>query len=77
MSNEDDRILSPEAAMKASSAFGNLSALVTSGYEGEDNTLEGLVTAVLRPVLREWLDENLPRIVEEKVEAEIKKLTQT
>ncbi|MFN3232197.1 MAG: DUF2497 domain-containing protein [Alphaproteobacteria bacterium] len=75
MSTGEDRILSPDAAVKASSAFGNLSSLLTAGYEGEDNTLEGLVTAMLRPMLREWLDENLPRIVEEKVEAEIKRLS--
>ncbi len=75
MSTGEDRILSADAAVKASSAFGNLSSLLTAGYEGEDNTLEGLVTAMLRPMLREWLDENLPRIVEQKVEAEIKRLS--
>jgi len=77
MNQGEDRILSPEAALKASSAFDNLSSLVTSGYEGEDNTLEGLVKSMMRPLLREWLDANLPRIVEEKVEAEIRKLSRS
>ncbi|MCB1461735.1 MAG: DUF2497 domain-containing protein [Nitratireductor sp.] len=37
--------------------------------------LDAKVEALLRPMLREWLDENLPRVVERMVAAEIDRLT--
>ena len=36
-----------------------------------DRTLEDIVRDVLRPMLRAWLDENLPSLVEREVQAEI------
>ena len=41
---------------------------------GSDNTLEGLVRELLKPMIKEWLDANLPSIVEEKVEAEVQRI---
>lgn len=38
-------------------------------------TLEDLVKEALRPMLQEWLDRNLPQIVERHVEREIVRLT--
>ena len=38
-------------------------------------TLEDVVRELLRPLLKDWLDANLPRIVEEKVEAEILRMS--
>lgn len=38
------------------------------------NTVEDLVVETLKPMLSEWLDENLPTIVENIVQKEIKKL---
>ena len=34
-------------------------------------TLEGLIREILRPLLREWLDENLPYLIERLVKKEI------
>ena len=34
-------------------------------------TLEGMVREMLRPVLREWLDRNLPYLIERLVKKEI------
>jgi len=48
---------------------------LTSGYEGDGRTLEGLVKAMLKPMLKEWLDSNLPEIVQRAVDAEIARLT--
>ncbi|MEW4449369.1 DUF2497 domain-containing protein [Qipengyuania sp. JC766] len=39
-----------------------------------ETSLEGLVRDLLRPMLSEWLDENLPGIVEEQVRAEIARI---
>ena len=75
MTSGTDKLLSPEAALKTSSAFDQLAQTLTSGYAGEDNTLEGLVREMLRPMMREWLDANLPGIVEEMVKSEIQRLS--
>jgi cell pole-organizing protein PopZ len=37
-------------------------------------TLEDVVRELLRPLLKEWLDQNLPRIVETKVEEEVQRI---
>jgi cell pole-organizing protein PopZ len=39
-----------------------------------DGTLEGLVREMLRPMLREWIDANLPHMVEDMVAREIAKI---
>jgi len=41
---------------------------------GSENTLEGLVKELLKPMIKEWLDANLPAIVEDKVEAEVQRI---
>ena len=40
----------------------------------DNNTIEGLVRELLKPMIKEWLDANLPGIVEEKVEAEVQRI---
>ena len=39
------------------------------------NPLEDMVREMLRPVLKEWLDEHLPTIVDEHVKREITRIT--
>lgn len=39
------------------------------------NTVEGLVMQLLRPMLKEWLDTNLPTIVQNVVEKEVRRIT--
>ena len=36
-----------------------------------DLTLEGMVREMLKPILREWLDRNLPYLIERLVKKEI------
>ena len=38
---------------------------------GRDMTLEGMVREMLKPLLREWLDRNLPYLIERLVKKEI------
>jgi uncharacterized protein len=68
-----DRLVGDQAAAQASSAFTRLNTGLP-GVFVSGNTVEGLVAELLKPMLREWLDNNLPRIVEEKVEAEVARL---
>lgn len=39
------------------------------------NPLEEVVRDMLRPILKQWLDENLPKIVDEHVKREITRIT--
>lgn len=41
------------------------------GVGNRDLTLEGLVREILKPVLKEWLDKNLPYLIERLVKREI------
>ena len=65
-----DGIMSEPAAAAAMSSFHSLADNIRISEE-EGRTLEGVVRALLRPMLKEWLDNNLPTIVDEKVQAEI------
>jgi len=62
-------LVSAGAAAAAASAFGKLSAAVAMPAEGR--TLEDVVRELLRPLLHQWLDDNLPAIVREAVETEV------
>ena len=42
---------------------------------GEPMTLEALIRSMLEPMLKQWLDGNMPEIVERMAQAEIKRLT--
>jgi cell pole-organizing protein PopZ len=39
--------------------------------------VEDLVKEILRPMLKEWLDENLPHLVEQLVRAEIERVVRS
>ena len=39
------------------------------------NPLEDMVREMLRPILKQWLDDNLPQIVDEHVKREISRIT--
>ena len=67
-------LLSSNSAEASRSAFAALSQLQVRSEEGKSNTLEGLVADLLKPMLREWLDRELPGLVERLVSAEVKRL---
>jgi cell pole-organizing protein PopZ len=67
-----DNLVGETAASAAASAFGSLSSALLMPKDGR--TLEDVVRELLRPLLKEWLDQNLPRIVETKVEEEVQRI---
>lgn len=69
----EDAILDEGAASAASSAFANLSASVRVS-DGPGRTIEQIVVDMLKPMVKDWLDANLPAIVEEKVEEEVQRV---
>jgi uncharacterized protein len=68
-------LLSGQAATASRNAFAALSQLQVRNEDGKSNTLEGLVADLLRPMLREWLDRELPPLVERVVTAEVRRLS--
>lgn len=69
----EEAILDQSTAAAASEAFRNLSQTVRVS-DGDGRTLEDLVVVMLKPMIKEWLDANLPAIVEEKVEEEVQRV---
>lgn len=55
-------------------AAGALGKLISKMEVSGDNTIEGLVREMLKPMIKDWLDANLATIVEEKVEAEVQRI---
>ncbi|HEY4044307.1 MAG TPA: DUF2497 domain-containing protein [Rhodopila sp.] len=71
-------LMAPEAVAAAASSVGSLVRTLTAGRAtqvyGGGPTLEDVVRSELRPLLKEWLDANLPPIVERLVRAEIERV---
>ena len=60
-------------ANTVASAFASLSMNLALPREGR--TLEDLVKELMYPILRDWLNQNLPAIVEAQVRAEVDRLS--
>lgn len=73
---DEDMIVSAEIEEAARSSLAALSSMVVHSAEtGPATTLEGLVREMLRPMLKQWLDANLPTMVEGMVAKEIARIT--
>ncbi|HEX5776409.1 MAG TPA: DUF2497 domain-containing protein [Caulobacteraceae bacterium] len=71
----EEPLISPRAATVAASAFRELSTAAQPPRESR--TLEDLAREMLEPMLRQWLDENLPRIVESAVRDEVERISRS
>ncbi len=83
----DASLIGAAVAGATSSAFGRLSQAVKQNTSqpvepapgpilgGSGKTIEDLVREMLRPMLKDWIDKNLPPMVERLVEREIARLT--
>jgi cell pole-organizing protein PopZ len=67
-----DRLLSAQTNAAVSAAFGSLASTMLSE---NSRTIEDLVREMLRPMLKAWLDDNLPGLVERMVRAEIERVS--
>jgi uncharacterized protein len=65
-------ILSQNTVNSVESAF---NALANTVLSNNARTLEDLVKEMLRPMLKSWLDDNLPALVERIVKAEIERVS--
>ena len=71
--DDDDGMIASETATAASRAFMSLSQTVQVS-DGRGRTMEDIVIEMLRPMIKDWLDQNLATIVEEKVEEEVQRV---
>ncbi len=67
----DVPLVSPQTDAAVSSAFG---ALIASQKLPSDEEISGMVREMLRPMLKAWLDDNLPVLVERLVRTEIERV---
>jgi len=68
----EDPLISANTTAAVDSAFNTLAHTV---LVQNARTLEDLVREMLRPLLKTWLDDNLPRLVERLVRAEIERVS--
>ena len=74
-----DNLVSPPQAGEASGSFERLTEKLNEDYSelpigNGAVTLEGLTRELVRPMLKEWLDQHLPMMVERVVREEIERL---
>ena len=79
-----DSLVGESAAASAASAFAGLAATFQKPEPAiaapqdmpfvSGNTVEAMVQAMLRPMLKDWLDANLPGIVEAQVRKEVERI---
>ncbi|QTC92044.1 DUF2497 domain-containing protein [Brevundimonas goettingensis] len=82
-----DSLVGESAAASAASAFAGLHASLKPGAAApapsgdltflSGSTVEGMVAEMLKPMLKGWLDANLPGIVERAVKAEVERISRT
>ena len=70
-------LLDADAASETASRLAALSSVAAAAPPPAPSTnpLEDMLKEMLRPVLKQWLDEHLPRIVDEHVKREISRIT--
>lgn len=73
---DEEYLVSAETTAAGASSFAGLAGALDPNIRAGnlDRTLEALVKEVMRPLLRGWLESNLPVIVERCVKREIKKM---
>lgn len=82
-----DALVGESAAASAASAFAGLAASFkkpdsTPAAPGDmsfasGNTVEAMVAEMLRPLLKDWLDNNLPGIVQAAVQREVERIARS
>lgn len=69
-----ERLVSEDAAAASRQSLAALTAIRQAGAP-DTSPLEAVVRDMLRPILKDWLDQHLPTIVEELVTREITRIT--
>lgn len=78
----DDEWVAPTTAGEARSAFDKLSGVAHDrshdpepiAMPANGRTLEDVCRELMKPMMKQWLDENLPAIVQERVDEEVERI---
>lgn len=62
------------AQESANAAASSLAKLISNVDMTSEHNLDSMVRQMLQPMIKAWLDENLPEIVERKVQAEVERI---
>lgn len=77
--SDESELVSEQSAEAARSSLEALNAVLTpavaTAVAGPARSLEDVVVEALRPMLKQWLDANLPEMVEAMVAREISRIT--
>ncbi|HJD62373.1 MAG TPA: PopZ family protein [Rickettsia endosymbiont of Degeeriella rufa] len=77
---DEEELISTQSAEKVNDILKDFTSTIKDknleNNVSSKNALEELVIEMLKPELKTWLDKNLPSLVKELVESEIKKLVQ-
>ena len=74
MPKDDENLLSTDVADRMSSVFGQLERNLTVSSE-PGRSLEDMVRSLLKPMLKQWLEEHLPETVDRIVREEVERVT--
>jgi cell pole-organizing protein PopZ len=69
---DEDSLVSRSSAESAAASFASLSQSLMMPKEGR--SLEDLVREMMKPMLKDWLDQNLPAIVQRTVQEEVERI---
>lgn len=74
--DSQDALISPDAQEKAEIEFKRFAESVVNAEITNDkvDSLDDRVNQIMRPLIKDWLDNNLPRIVEKVVSKELKRI---
>jgi len=71
---EEEGLVEPEVIDRAASAFAALHRNVEISSTPGGNTLEGMVREMMKPMLKQWLNDHLPALVENIVREEVERV---
>lgn len=73
--NNSGEILSKQAKLESTRLLNEFANQAKEVKSNSDEDLDNLVYKLIRPMLKDWLDNNLPKLVENVVRDEIRRLT--
>jgi cell pole-organizing protein PopZ len=75
---EDDRLISEGAKLEALSKIKDFSNKIEkNGYSSNtknENSIDNMALSIMKPLIKEWVDNNLSKLVEKVISEEIKQL---